>query len=127
MKYYDDEERELIETLEREEAREVQDMTAALAEATRIARATSAKTSRMNIRMSEKDLKALKACAIDQGLPYQSLVSSVLHKYVAGQLIEREPHKSARGRAAVPRSTGRARAPARAGSRPDGRRPRRGK
>lgn len=90
MKYYDDQERKLIESIETEEWAEVPDMRSAIAEAEQIARATTAKSERMNIRMNEGDLKALKARAIEQGLPYQTLVSSVLHKYVTGQLVERE-------------------------------------
>ena len=90
MKYYNREERELIETIEGEDWTEVDNMTEAIEEARRIAQATTAKSERMNIRMSEKDIKALKARAIEEGLPYQSLVSSVLHKYVSGQLVDKQ-------------------------------------
>ena len=65
-------------------------MSVAIEQAEQIARATTAKNERMNIRMNERDLKALKARAVEQGLPYQTLVSSVLHKYVTGRLVERE-------------------------------------
>ena len=90
MNYYDEEERQLIESIEAEEWSEVSDMSVAIEEAEQIARATTAKNERMNIRMNERDLKALKARAVEQGLPYQTLVSSVLHKYVTGRLVERE-------------------------------------
>jgi predicted DNA binding CopG/RHH family protein len=42
-----------------------------------------------HIRISEKDLLALQKHAVREGLPYQTLVSSVLHKYVTGALVER--------------------------------------
>ena len=42
----------------------------------------------MNIRISERDLKDLKARAAEEGVPYQTLVSSVLHDYVGGRLTE---------------------------------------
>lgn len=42
------------------------------------------KDKRINIRISSRDLEALQCRAIEEGLPYQSLVSSVLHKYVSG-------------------------------------------
>ena len=42
------------------------------------------KDKRINIRISSRDLEALQRRAIEEGLPYQSLVSSVLHKYVSG-------------------------------------------
>jgi predicted DNA binding CopG/RHH family protein len=52
------------------------------------ARATFRKDKRINIRISEKDLLALQKRAIREGIPYQTLVSSVLHKYVTGALAE---------------------------------------
>jgi predicted DNA binding CopG/RHH family protein len=42
------------------------------------------KDKRINIRISSRDLEALQRRAIEEGLPYQALVSSVLHKYVSG-------------------------------------------
>ncbi len=45
---------------------------------------TIKKDKRINIRISSRDLEALQRRAIEEGLPYQSLVSSVLHKYVSG-------------------------------------------
>lgn len=49
---------------------------------------TQNKTERMNIRMSKKDMENLKLIALREGLPYQSLVTSVLHKYTAGLLVD---------------------------------------
>ena len=53
------------------------------------ARATLRKDKRINIRISEKDLLDLQKRAVRQGIPYQTLISSVLHKYVNGGLIEK--------------------------------------
>jgi predicted DNA binding CopG/RHH family protein len=53
------------------------------------ARATFRKDKRVNIRISEKDLLNLQKHAVRQGIPYQTLISSVLHKYVSGGLIEK--------------------------------------
>jgi len=53
------------------------------------ARATFRKDRRVNIRISEKDLLDLQKRAIRQGIPYQTLISSVLHKYVNGGLTEK--------------------------------------
>lgn len=50
------------------------------------ARASTKKDKRMNVRISSRDLKALQRRALQEGLPYQTLVSSVLHKYVSGGL-----------------------------------------
>jgi len=54
------------------------------------ARATFRKDKRVNIRISEKDLLDLQKRAIRQGLPYQTLLSSVLHKYASGTLTEKQ-------------------------------------
>lgn len=50
----------------------------------KLAEVTIRKDKRINIRISSRDLEALQRRAIEEGLPYQSLVSSVLHKYVSG-------------------------------------------
>jgi len=53
------------------------------------ARSTLRKDKRVNIRISEKDLLALQKRAVRQGIPYQTLISSVLHKYVNGGFTEK--------------------------------------
>ena len=53
------------------------------------ARATFKKDKRVNIRISGKDLELLQERALIEGIPYQTLMSSVLHKYVYGNLIEK--------------------------------------
>ena len=50
------------------------------------AQATVKKDKRINIRLSSRDLEALQRRALEEGIPYQTLVSSVLHKYVSGSL-----------------------------------------
>lgn len=45
------------------------------------------KDKRVNIRMTERDLQLLQQKAEEEGLPYQTLISSVLHKYVTGRLV----------------------------------------
>ena len=53
------------------------------------ARATAIKDTRVNIRLSSGDLKVIQVKALEEGMPYQTLIASVLHKYVTGQLRER--------------------------------------
>ncbi len=55
------------------------------------ARATAIKDKRVNIRLSSVDLLDIQAKALEEGMPYQTLIASVLHKYVTGKLAEREP------------------------------------
>ena len=54
------------------------------------ARATAIKDRRVNIRLSSSDLQDIQVKALEEGLPYQTLIASVLHKYVTGRLAERE-------------------------------------
>jgi predicted DNA binding CopG/RHH family protein len=44
----------------------------------------------MNIRITERDLRNLKVRAAEEGVQYQTLVTMILHKYVTGQLVERD-------------------------------------
>lgn len=54
------------------------------------ARATAIKNRRVNIRLSETDLADIQARALQEGLPYQTLIASILHKYLNGRLIEKQ-------------------------------------
>jgi predicted DNA binding CopG/RHH family protein len=54
----------------------------------RYAKATFRKDRRLNIRLSSKDLEATQKRALEKGLPYQTLISSLLHKYASGRLKE---------------------------------------
>lgn len=65
------------------------------------ARLTAIKDRRVNIRLSSGDLQDIQVKALEEGLPYQTLIASVLHKYVTGRLAEREGHT--KGAAAVAR------------------------
>ena len=53
------------------------------------ARATATKDRRVNIRLSRADLLDIQVRALEEGLPYRTLIASVLHKYVTGRLQER--------------------------------------
>lgn len=56
------------------------------------------KDKRINIRISKRDLEALQRRALEEGLPYQTLVSSVLHKYISGGLKDITADKADRMR-----------------------------
>jgi predicted DNA binding CopG/RHH family protein len=60
------------------------------------ARAASIKDRRVNIRLSSIDLSDIQAKALEEGIPYQTLIASVLHKYVSGRLSETAPRRMAR-------------------------------
>ena len=52
------------------------------------AQALFRKDARINIRLSSKDLRGLQKRALAEGIPYQTLIASILHKYVEGRLRE---------------------------------------
>lgn len=57
---------------------------------------TFKKDKRINIRISSRDLEALQRRALSEGIPYQTLVSSILHKYVSGSLYDLTANKPVR-------------------------------
>ena len=69
------------------------------------ARATAIKDKRVNIRLSSADLLDIQAKALAEGMPYQTLIASVLHKYAAGRLAEKEPTAVSAQRRLTPRSS----------------------
>ncbi len=86
--YIDDDERDTIGSLEAGEWTAVADVEQRKSEAIETARSTMRKDRRMNVRISERDMRNLKIRAAEEGIPYQTLVTMVLHKYVTGQLRE---------------------------------------
>ncbi len=84
----DKEEQDLLESVEKGEWRSVENVEEEIRAAKEYAKSTRVKDQRMNIRISKKDLNALKVKALEEGIPYQTLVSSVIHKYLSGQLVE---------------------------------------
>jgi predicted DNA binding CopG/RHH family protein len=83
--YLDKDERELAKSLEKEEW--ISDLTKKQKKQyEEYARYSLSKRKRINIRMSERDLKKIQAKAIEEGIPYQSLISMLIHKYNEGKL-----------------------------------------
>jgi len=58
---------------------------------------TFRKDKRINIRISNRDLAAVQAKASEEGIPYQTLVSSIIHKYISGSLQDLTANKSDKG------------------------------
>ncbi len=90
MKSFDKEEQDLMESIENEEWISVKNLDEEIKKAKEVARATFTKSERMNIRITPRDLKGLKIKAMGEGIPYQSLVSSIIHKYLSGRLVEQK-------------------------------------
>ena len=85
----DREEAELLDSFEAGEWRSIDGLEAEIQEYREYARATFKKDRRVNIRISSKDLEGIQKRALEEGIPYQTLMASILHKYVSGRLVER--------------------------------------
>ena len=83
-------ERDIRTSVERGEWKSVRGAKRKTGQYQEYAKATFRKDKRVNIRMSEKDLLGIQRKAIEEGLPYQTLMSSVLHKFVSGRLVEKK-------------------------------------
>ena len=83
------EEKEMLDSVEQEEWVSIPDHRKEAKRYQDYARATFRKDKRVNIRISEKDLTKIQKRALQEGLPYPTLISSILHKFVTGQLKEK--------------------------------------
>lgn len=83
------EEKELRDSVERGEWKTIPDVEKESKRYREYARATFRKDKRVNIRISEKDLVNIQKRAIQEGLPYQTLMSSILHKFINGRFVEK--------------------------------------
>ena len=84
----DQDERELLDAFDSGKLKSVATKSE-LAKFKAAARATALKDRRVNIRLSSGDLSDIQVKALEEGVPYQTLIASVLHKYVTGRLAER--------------------------------------
>lgn len=89
MSKLDREEREILEAFEKGKLRRVDNLEERLEQHRAFAEATLRKDARIDIRLSSRDLRALQSLALREGIPYQTLVSSILHKYAEGRLVEK--------------------------------------
>lgn len=86
MKYLDKEEKDLIASIDKGEWKPVKKREHE--KYVRAAAASLKKDARINVRLSRKDLHDVQIQAIKEGIPYQTLISSLIHKYVSGRLVE---------------------------------------
>ncbi|MCY4113952.1 MAG: hypothetical protein OXG33_08450 [Chloroflexi bacterium] len=83
------EERDILDQFERGELRSVPHLQDEIQAAREAARQTFNKTKRVNLRVTERDFNLAHARAREDGIPYQTLLSSVIHKYLSGRLTEK--------------------------------------
>lgn len=98
MKRLDRYERDILDAYEKGTLASARPSKAQLAAFREAARATFVKNRRVNIRLSAADLMDLQARAYEEGVPYQTLIASVLHKYVSGRLQEKKSGMTAKAR-----------------------------
>ena len=84
----DREEQDLLASYERGEWQPVSDVEKEAQRYRGYARDTFRKDARVNIRISTKDLESIKKKALEEGIPYQTLIASILHKYISGRLVD---------------------------------------
>jgi predicted DNA binding CopG/RHH family protein len=94
-------EKDILTSFEKGEWQSVPNLKDEIARYAASAAATLTKDKRINIRLSSRDLEDVQTRAAEEGMPYQTLIASVLHKYVSGRLTETTPRPTMR-------STGRA-------------------
>ena len=91
MKYkLDNEEKEILNEYENDEYVEISDMEKEIEKHSEYAKATFTKNKRINIRISQRDLEHIQRIALEEGIPYQTLIASLIHKYTSGKLVEKD-------------------------------------
>ena len=85
----DAEEQEILREVEAGDWHEIPNLEAEKRRMQAIARAHAVKTRRITFRLTEGDFYALQIKAREEGIPYQTLIASILHKYVSGRLVAR--------------------------------------
>ena len=83
----DKEEQDILDSFERGEWKPVKNLKREIKRHKQYARNTIKKDKRVNIRISSKDLEEIQSIAAADGIPYQTLMSSVLHRFVGGRLV----------------------------------------
>lgn len=84
------EEKEILDAFESGKLRRTKNAKKQIQQHKEYAEAALRKDARINIRLSSRDLRGLQKRAIAEGIPYQTLVASILHKYVEGRLREND-------------------------------------
>ena len=104
MPTIDIKEEEILTAFEKGQLKSVATKTE-LAKFKAVARATAIKDRRVNIRLSSGDLNDIQVKALEEGIPYQTLIASVLHKYVTGRLAEQPSSVKSRSSSAAKRGS----------------------
>ena len=86
MTKYSKDELEILEAVENGEYKSVDNLKDELLSIKKAVKNTTAKTKNINIRISEADIAKLKSKSLEVGIPYQTIVSSLIHNYASGKV-----------------------------------------
>ena len=86
---YDKYEQDLLKSYDRDEWKSVKNVRNEINKYREYARNTLRKDKRINIRITSNDLENVQVIAIEEGIPYQTLIASIIHKFVTGKFIEK--------------------------------------
>ncbi len=89
INHLDPEEKKYIDSYENDEWQSIDNIEEEKKLHEQYAKNTSKKNKRINIRITERDFLSIKEKSYQEGIPYQSLISSILHKYINGALTEK--------------------------------------
>ena len=92
-KYLDVEEQKLMESLEKDNWKSTKELENWKTVLSKTATNTLLKDQRINIRITKNDFDRIKVKAVEEGLPYQTLIASIIHKYASGKLTDRQATK----------------------------------
>ncbi len=84
------EEKDILESVEANEWQSVKGRKKQVEQYQLYARETFRKDRRVNIRLAGRDLEAIQKRALLEGIPYQTLITSILHKFAAGRLVDKD-------------------------------------
>ena len=84
------EEKDILTSFENDEWEEIPNMEKEIKKHVEYAKATHRKDKRVNIRISQKDLESIQRKALEEGIPYQTLIASLIHKFINGKLVEKD-------------------------------------
>ena len=86
----DNEEKEILNDYEEDKFVEISGMDTEIKKHVEYAKETFLKNRRINIRISQRNLESIQRKALEEGIPYQTLISSLIHRYVSGKLVEKD-------------------------------------
>jgi len=86
----DNEEKKILNDYEEDEYVEIPGMDSEIKKHVEYAKETFLKNRRINIRISQKNLESIQRKALEEGIPYQTLISSLIHRYISGKLVEKD-------------------------------------